>query len=446
MNARTEKLLQQAGKYLGLNKLTLALEVYLKVHEMEPQDTTIVNNIGDLYFRLDNKPNALKWYSKLAEKFELREQGSNAIAVYRKILKLSPDDERTIELLASLYVRLKQIQNAKSLYQSLAALKMAANDQVATLAIQKKICDLDPTCLKALHASGQLQERLDYKQDALESYLKAATICAQRNELQTAIQIAEDIFRLAPTDREYLKQFFMLLRKMNLAERGLRYLESLGVVQEPEFRVLVSEMLLEEGKLKAAQHLVEGFVTTCPGLYKPALRIFQELIAQNDLDGCMKMLGELFEASLRMDHETAFKASLDSLLELDPNNIRLLKMLTGMLVRMNDNERLEEYLQKLVLLQLRSEDFHEGLESLNKLVIYGKAGFTIDLFQRFKEAMATDCVENLRNTSLKVIQALENGNLDCDDACPNGLAVGVGEEYLRMAMGLGEQEYADLIK
>ena len=130
MNARTEKLLQQAGKYLGLNKLTLALEVYLKVHEMEPQDTTIVNNIGDLYFRLDNKPNALKWYSKLAEKFELREQGSNAIAVYRKILKLSPDDERTIELLASLYVRLKQIQNAKSLYQSLAALKMAANDPV----------------------------------------------------------------------------------------------------------------------------------------------------------------------------------------------------------------------------------------------------------------------------------------------------------------------------
>jgi tetratricopeptide (TPR) repeat protein len=90
MNPKTDKLLQQAGKYITLGKLTLALEQYLKIQETEPDDTTIVNTIGDLYVRLDDKDNALLWYHKLAEAFEYRELHSNAMATYRKILKLSP--------------------------------------------------------------------------------------------------------------------------------------------------------------------------------------------------------------------------------------------------------------------------------------------------------------------------------------------------------------------
>src|SRR4030095_14254768 len=72
MNPKTDKLLQQAGKYIALGKLTLALEQYLKIQESEPDDTTIVNTIGDLYVRLDDKDNALLWYHKLAEGFEYR--------------------------------------------------------------------------------------------------------------------------------------------------------------------------------------------------------------------------------------------------------------------------------------------------------------------------------------------------------------------------------------
>src|SRR5688572_793003 len=80
MNPKTDKLLQQAGKYITLGKLTLALEQYLKIQESEPDDTTIINTIGDLYVRLDDKDNALFWYHKLAEAFEYRELHSNAMA------------------------------------------------------------------------------------------------------------------------------------------------------------------------------------------------------------------------------------------------------------------------------------------------------------------------------------------------------------------------------
>ena len=80
-------------------------------------------------------------------------------------------------------------------------------------------------------------------------------------------------------------------------------------------------------------------------------------------------------------------------------------------------------------------------------MIYGKASFYLDLFQLLKEATVTGRTETLRSTSLRVIHALENGKLDSDHA--RGLdarGVGVGEEYIRMAMELDQEEYADLLK
>jgi hypothetical protein len=42
-----------------------------------------------------------------------------------------------------------------------------------------------------------------------------------------------------------------------------------------------------------------------------------------------------------------------SLLELDPSNLRTLKMLTALLIRLNDRENSEECLKELLLSQLR---------------------------------------------------------------------------------------------
>src|SRR5436309_2276396 len=123
MDPKTNKILQQAGKYILLGKLTLALEQYLKIHALEPEDTTIVNTIGDLYVKLDDKDNALIWYQKLAETFEFRQLHSNAMATYRKILKLSPKNQEAMMRLAQLYERQKQIPNAKAQYQLIASQK-----------------------------------------------------------------------------------------------------------------------------------------------------------------------------------------------------------------------------------------------------------------------------------------------------------------------------------
>jgi tetratricopeptide (TPR) repeat protein len=441
MDAKTNKLLQQAGKYILLGKLTLALEQYLKIHQLEPEDTTIVNTIGDLYVRLDDKENALIWYHKLAEAFEFRELHSNAMATYRKILKLSPKNQEAITLLAQLYERQGQVQNSKMQFQALAKLKASLNEPLEVIGLLRKICKLDPECADSRIDLAQALELSGNTREALSGYLEGATRLAQGGNLMAATQVIESIFRLEPQEKEFVKSFFILLQKINLTERGLEYLQSLSMDEDPEFRLILSEMFLQHGNLEAARKIVQGSVRKSPILYQPALKILRELIAQKDLDASLNMLEDLFETSVQLKDETTLKVMLDSLVELDRNNVRLLKALATILIRLNDREKLERYLKRLVILQLRADEVRDARESLNKLVVYGQCSFYLDLLNMINEASLESGPEVLKGAAEKIVHALERGSLEKhEDAMAHfGLALGVSELDLGMGMTLEEE-------
>jgi tetratricopeptide (TPR) repeat protein len=440
MDAKTTKLLQQAGRYILLGKLNLALEQYLKIHETEPGDTTIINSIGDLYSRLDDKENALVWYHKLAEMFESRELYSNAIATYRKILKFSPKNQEAITLLAQLYERQEQIQNARTQYQILAKLKIGLNEHSQAIGILKKICRLDPRCAESRMTLAKLLELSGATEEALQGYLETATAHVEQGNLMAARQAVEDIFRLSPDNKEFLRSFFLLLQKMDLTERGLEYLQSRSLDGDPEFRLILSEKFLQEGSFEAARKLVQGRVRECPALYRPALRILQGLIARKDLDASLEIVEELFETSVRLKDEATLQSLLDSLVELGENNVRVLKALTAILIRMNEREKLESYLKRLVILQMRANQLRDARDSLNKLVVHGQSGLYVDLSNLLNEAMLDLTPEALRNTVAQVILALEKGSFESheDPLASVGLALGISE--LDLGMGMTPEE------
>ena len=439
MNPKTDKLLQQAGKYIALGKLTLALEQYLKIQESEPDDTTIVNTIGDLYVRLDDKDNALLWYHKLAEGFEYRELHSNAMATYRKILKLSPKNQEAMTLLAQLCERQGQTQNAKTHYQMLSKLKLGLGNHAEAITMLKKICSLDPACGESQMTLAQSLELGGNTTDAIKGYLQSATLYVQQGNPMAASQVVENVFRLQPNDKDTVKAFFMLLQRMDLTQRGVQYINSLALDEDPEFKLILSEMFLEEGDFEAARQLIRGSVRQCPTLYKPAMKVLDGLISRRDLDGSLELVEELFETSIRHRDESNLKVLLDSLLELDETNARLLKTLTAVLIRMNDKEKLEGYLKRLVLVQLGANEVRDARESLNKLVVYGSSSFYLDLLNLINEATLDESPEVMKKTIQKVIRALETGSLEKDQSeCTAPLALGVSE--LDLGMGLTFEE------
>ena len=440
MDPKTNKILQQAGKYILVGKLALALEQYLKIHDLEPEDTTIINTIGDLYVRLDEKENALTWYHKLAEKFEYRELHSNAMATYRKILKLSPKNQGAMTLLAQLYDRQEQVQNAKMQYHMLAKLKMSLNEHEEAITILKRVCKLDPGCADSQMTLAQSQELVGDTNEALQSYLASATALVQHGNIMAATQAIENIFRLSPQDKEYVTSFFLLLQRTNLGERGVDYLESLSLNEDPEFQMILCERLLQESSVEAVLKLLQGNIHNCAVLYKPAIKVLKELIARRDLDASLALVENLAEISIHLKDEATLRGLLHSMAELDTSNVRLLETVTRVLIQIGDKERLEGYLKHLAILQLEATRLSDARETLNQMFCLGRSTFYQDLVSVINKAMLGPTAQIMKKTADQVAQALDKGWLEGSEDLSASADMSSGVSELDLGMGIALEE------
>ncbi|MEW5977925.1 MAG: tetratricopeptide repeat protein [Acidobacteriota bacterium] len=435
MDPKTNKLLQQAGKYILLGKLSLALEQYLKIHAMEPEDSTIINNIADLYSRLDDRDQALEWYHRLAQAFESRQQFANAVATYKKILKISPKNQEAIIRLAELYEHLGQIPNAKLQYRLVANQWMSFGEYDKALAALQKICDFDPYCHDSQQELAQFLQQFGRHREAAESYLTCARILSQKGNKEAALAAVDNILRIRPDDREFLRSLLELLQGMDLIDRAAELLHSLSLEEDPEFKVLLAQMFLESGNREVAKKYLSTAAPKNPQMYSPTVKLLEVLIAEGDLGGSLDIVDAILETAIEMKDSSRLRVMLDSMLELDGPNIRTLKALTTLLIRTDDRLHLEEYLKRLVILQLRMSNLREARDSFNKMVVYGQSSFYLDLLNVLNEAMISGSESDLSETCRQIIQALERGDWEREDSLSGmGLALGVSD--LDLGMGL----------
>lgn len=87
------KLRAKASKYLARSKWDKALEVYEELEKVSPNDLKVTQKIGELHRRMGNMDLAVKKYKESAEKYTERDFLVQAIAVYKVILELQPDND-----------------------------------------------------------------------------------------------------------------------------------------------------------------------------------------------------------------------------------------------------------------------------------------------------------------------------------------------------------------
>jgi tetratricopeptide (TPR) repeat protein len=121
-----------------------ALEQYLKVQELEPDETTVVNMIGDIYLRLNQKGEALLYYQSWPSCLRWQDKPLQAAAAYKKGLQLIPDNP-------GIPVRLASFTNGQDISQCQAPIQDDCGNQLIASgrydqAVEtcQKICRLDP--------------------------------------------------------------------------------------------------------------------------------------------------------------------------------------------------------------------------------------------------------------------------------------------------------------
>src|SRR5437588_6586329 len=138
------KTLRAAEKYLELGKIPAAVKEYCMIVESEPDDYSSLNTLGDLHVRIGNKAEAIVCFRRIADHYREQEFVPKAIAMFKKIDRLAPNDVEIAMSLADLYSQQDLIVEARAHYLMVANAHAKSGATQAGLEVLRKIADLDP--------------------------------------------------------------------------------------------------------------------------------------------------------------------------------------------------------------------------------------------------------------------------------------------------------------
>ena len=276
--------IRNAEKLLRGGKLDAAIAEYLRVLEDQPTDWNTANVLGDLYVRANQNDKALEQFLKVAE--SLREEGQmvKAAALYKKILKLQPDNERALMEAAELVANQGLYADARSYLNIVLEKRRAAKDVRGAAMARVRLGGLDPSDYAArldgararlemndvngavgdlTTIADELAERTRFD-EAIDALKIAAAADAENEEVRAKLfdmYVSADDFTRAAEYAATAAQFVSMADALGLRERHDEAAQMLRRAVEldaddKDLRVRVARALLDRGDVHGASEVL----------------------------------------------------------------------------------------------------------------------------------------------------------------------------------------------
>jgi len=195
------KYVEAAQKLLNQGKVPQAIAEYQQILKYEPKDQVTLMTIGELYIRQGETFQAMDYFERLAQLFVGDGFLTKAIAVYKRIAKLAPEEIRPLEKLADLYVQQGVMSEARPLFLQLAEIHLKANRRPEAVALLKKLLVAEPDNLRIQIRLADLYHAMGQNVDAIEAYVSAAQRALARGEQAECEKLVERALKIDPKNQ-----------------------------------------------------------------------------------------------------------------------------------------------------------------------------------------------------------------------------------------------------
>ena len=208
------KNVEAAQKLLNQGKVAQAIAEYQQILKYEPRDQVTLMTIGELYIRQGETFQAIDYFERLAQIFVGDGFLTKAIAVYKRIAKLAPEEIRPLEKLADLYVQQGVMSEARPLFLQLAEIHLKNNRHPEAISLLKKLLLAEPDNLRIQIRLADLYQAMGQTKEALDSYISASQRALARGDQAESEKLADKALKLEPNNfaalivkaRSYLSQ------------------------------------------------------------------------------------------------------------------------------------------------------------------------------------------------------------------------------------------------
>ena len=323
------KQLKQADKLVSYGKTNEAINIYQEILAEDFQNTAVHLLIADLYTAKQDLLRAGRHLFKVASDYTSQGNQSEAINVYRKILKLQPRNILAREKLMEFYSHTGSKTELFSIMTELCAIHEAEGNTQKVIEYLERLVSLDPgNKAQQLKLAAFLNEK-GLKDKALELFYQLARDNTKEERWDDALEVLGRIRSINPKDRNVNLSIAQVFDKQGKVQRAIEVIIA-TLAEDPtrtDLLAYLAKLCIKAGKLDEAERLYERLVQADRNFLPQTLPFVEVLIANRKIDKAVLHLSKLCQELKDKESQKKCIEYLEEILKLDPQNLSVYQLL-----------------------------------------------------------------------------------------------------------------------
>nr|MBA2620376.1 tetratricopeptide repeat protein [Acidobacteriota bacterium] len=290
MNFDKTKAMRSAERLLSQGKIRAAITEYKRIVEHDPKDFNTLNMLGDLHFKNAEKQEAVGCYTQVADFYNQQGFSHKAIAVYNKIKRIEPNSMEIAAKLAQLYRAKGSLLEARRHYTAIAEDHQLRGQKNEALAIWKQIAELDPNNTEIYLKIAEVCRQEDQPDEAAQAYTDAGARFLEQKNFDAALSAFGSALEIK---KHYLRALDGSVKAQigaGYANEAAQTLEN--ILSEQPFNrdilYLLADCYIEMNNPAEAERTIVKLVEQEPANYPKFLELVGIYLENNDLDSAAR--------------------------------------------------------------------------------------------------------------------------------------------------------------
>ncbi len=326
-----EDTLKKAEKLLRQGRLDAAIAEYVRVVEDQPKDWNTANTLGDLYMRAGQTPSAVAQFARIAEHFMREGFYPKAGALYKKILKISPEEETAQLSLAEISARQGLLADAKTYFNAVVSRRRQRGDRRGADEIVLRLGDLDPSDLDARFAAARVQAHSGDVDGAAARFRQLYDDLNEKGRRTEALAALREAVRFNPADREGRTVLARDALAAGDTEQARVYLDRETAGDDPELLLAYADVELRSGQMDSARDVLPKLLSLDRQLRHRVMELAWTLTSSNP-EAALVCVDAIVEADIAASELVDAASVLEEYVARVPNQIAALLRLVEVCV------------------------------------------------------------------------------------------------------------------
>ncbi len=343
------KAMRNAERFLSQGKIRAAINEYQQVVEHDPKDFSTLNTLGDLYAKNSESKEAVGCFTQVAEFYNMQGFSQKAIAIYNKISRIEPASIEVSAKLAQLYQSKGSVAEARRHYTALAEHYQIKGQKIEALAIWKQIAELDPnnteTYLKIAESCWQ-EEQFD---EAAHAFTEAGFRFVKQEKFEAAITAFARALETKKNDARALKGLVKAQISLGDAADAADTLETV-LREQPNNREilnLLADCYLEMNETAKAEQTTIKLVEQEPGNFPKYLDLVKVYLKNASTDAATRVLSLASEHLIVGGRADDLLQWASEILTRNPEQVDALRLIVRFYSWQRNEEMIKESLQRM---------------------------------------------------------------------------------------------------